>query len=63
MDAILSNSSMKMGEEDSKESLSTEDKLLLSRLAKIINTPDEQDYARPSVEVLITTEQGRSGIT
>lgn len=62
VDAILSNSSMKRGEEDRQESLSTEDKLLLSRLVKIINTSDEQDSSRntrPRVEVLGTAEQAR----
>jgi hypothetical protein len=46
VEAILRNSSMKRVDQESESSLSSEDKLLLSRLVKIINTPDEQNSAR-----------------
>ena len=38
VEAIIRNSSMNRVEEDSQGSLSTEDKLLLSRFVKILNT-------------------------
>jgi hypothetical protein len=37
---------MERADEESEGSLSTEDKMLLSRLVKIINTPDELNSAR-----------------